>query len=133
MASEKAIYWTVLGVLALSVANGFVSEYRGWAGRVADRSIAMAERASEIAASYANLGSPDRDNDDLQRLVRSQVRMARVQSTVRRHQAEMVRVQVEGIRARVMEHGVQAVIACPRQNSVIDVPEPPQVFEDETF
>lgn len=133
MASEKAMYWTVLGVLALAVANGFMSEYRGWAGRLADRSIAMVEQASQMAASYADLGTPDRDNDDLKRLVRARVRMARVQSTVARHQPEMVRVQVEGIRARVMEHGVQAVIACPRQNFVIDVPEPPQLFEDETF
>ena len=133
MASERAMYWTAVGVLALSATNGFVSEYRGWAGRLADKSIAMAEQASEIAASYANLGTPDRDNDDLKQLVRAQVRMVRVRSTVGRHQAEIVRAQVEGIRARVMEHGVQAVIACPRPNIVIDVPEPPQVFEEETF
>jgi len=69
MASEKAMYWMVLGVLALSVTNGLVSEHRGWAGRLSDRSIAMVEQASEIAAGYVNLGTPDRENDDLNQAV----------------------------------------------------------------
>jgi hypothetical protein len=133
MASEKAMYWTVLGVLALAVTNGLVSENRGWAGRLADRSIAIAEQASEIASGFANLGTPDRENADLQRLVRDQVRLVHVQSTVARHQAEMVRVQVSGIRAQVMEHGVRAAIDCPPQDFVIDLPQPPQIFEDDRF
>ena len=56
MASEKAMYWMALGVLALAAANGFVTEHRGWAGRLADKSIAMAEQASEIAAGYCTIG-----------------------------------------------------------------------------
>src|ERR1700680_1287354 len=133
MVSEKAIYWMAVGVLALAVTNGFVSEYRGWAGRLADKSIAMMEQASEMAAGYANIGKPSRENDDLKRVVRAQVRLARIQGTFARHQAEMARLQVDGIRARVMENGIQAVIACPRQNFAIDVPRPPQIFEDDTF
>jgi hypothetical protein len=133
MASEKVIYWTVLGVLALASVNGLVTERRGWAARLADRSTAIAEQASsELAASYANL-TPDRENDDLQRLVRDQVRLVRVQSTMARDQADMVRVQVRGIRARVMQHRVHAVIDCPPQNLVIDLPQPPQVFDDSRF
>ncbi len=134
MASEKVIYWTVLGVLALAAANGLVTEHRGWAARLADRSTAMAEQASsELAASYSNLRTPDRENDDLQRLVRDRVRLVRVQSTMARDQADMVRVQVRGIRARVMQHRVHAVIDCSPQSFVIDLPQPPQIFEDGRF
>ncbi len=97
MASEKAIYWTAGGVLALAVTNGFVGEYREWAGRLADKS--MAKQASEIAAGYATWGAPDRNSDDLKRLVRAQIRLARVRSTFARRQVEMARVQVEGIGA----------------------------------
>jgi len=133
MASEKAMYWMVLGVLALSVTNGLVSEQRGWAGRLSDRSIAMVEQASKIAAGYVNLGTPDRENDDLNQAVSAQVRLARVRSALGRRRAEVVRVQVQGIRARVMERGIRAVVACPRQNLVIDLPQPPQIFEDDRF
>lgn len=135
MASEKVMYWTVLGVLALAVTNGLVNEHRGWAGCLADRSIAMADQiSSELAADYANLAMPDRENADaLRGVVSARVHLARVQSTQARRQAEVVRVQVEGIRARVMEHRIHAVIACPRQNLVIDLPQPPQIFEDHTF
>jgi hypothetical protein len=133
MASEKAMYWMALGVLALAVTNGFVSEYRGRAGRLAEKSIAMAAQVSEIAADYANMTAPGGENDDWKRVVRAQVRMARVQSTLARHRAEMARVQVQGIRARVLEHEIHAAIDCPRQNFVIDVPELPRTPEDETF
>jgi len=134
MASEKAIYWTAVGVLALAVMNGFVSQYRGWASRLADKSIAVVEQASEMAAGYVNLAA-GRENDGFKpterAVVRAQVRLARVQSSLARHQAEMARVQA--IRAQVMEPGIQAVIACPRENLVITVPQPPQISEDGTF
>jgi hypothetical protein len=136
MASEKAIYWTAVGVLALAVMNGFVSEYRGWASRLADKSIAVVEQASEMAAGYVNLAA-GRENDGFKpterAVVRAQVRLARVQNSLARHQAEMARVQAQGIRAQVMERGIQTVIACPRQNLVITVPQPPQISEDGTF
>jgi hypothetical protein len=121
MASEKAIYWLAVGVLAVAVMNGFVSEYRERASRLADRSVAMVEQTSEIVAGYANLAMPQcHENDGFKRLVRAQVRLARVRSTVARQQAEMARLQVEGIRAQVTGHGMQRVIACPR---------PPQILE----
>jgi hypothetical protein len=133
MATEKAMYWTVLGVLVLAGTNGLVTEHRGWAGRLADRSIAMTEQASEIASSYAKSVMPDRENDDINRVVSARVHLARVQSTLARRQAEVVRVQVEGVRARVMEHQIRAAIDCPQQSFVIDLPQPPQILEDETF
>jgi hypothetical protein len=127
MASEKAIYWTAVGVLALAVMNGFVSEYRGWASRLADKSIAVVEQASEMAAGYVNLAA-GRENDGFKPTER-----AVVQNSLARHQAEMAHVQAQGIRAQVMERGIQTVMACPRQNLVITVPQPPQISEDGTF
>ena len=133
MASEKVMYWTVLGVLAMAVTNGFVNEYRGWAGRLADKSVAMVEHASKVGAGYANREAPDVQNDDLNRVVSAQVRLAGVRSSLARRQAEVIRVQVEGVRARIMEQRIRALVACPRQDLVIAVPQPPQIFEEGTF
>ena len=108
MVSEKAVYWMALSVLALAAVNGFVSEYRGWAGRLAESSIAMVEQASEMATGYADPATPGRmnvgrKNDDLGRLVCAQVRLAQVQSNLARHQAEMIRAQVDAIRVQMLD------------------------------
>jgi ribosomal protein L16 Arg81 hydroxylase len=157
MASEKAVYWMALSVLALAAVNGLVSEYRGWAGRLADKSIAMVEEASEIATGYAdpatlgrmNMGRMNvvQTNDELGRLVCAQVRLARVQTRLPLHQAEMIRAQVDAIRVqmlnqkmldqRMLDQRIRAAIAAHTQpNIVIDVPEPPepaQIVEHATF
>ena len=156
MASEKAVYWMALSVLVLAVTNGFVSEYRGWAGRVADKSIAMVEEASEIASGYADPATLGRmkmsrmnvvQNDDLGRLVCAQVRLAHVQANLPRHQAEMIRAQVDAVRAqmlsqkmlgqKMLDQRIRAAIAARTQpNIVIDVPEPPepaQILDHATF
>jgi hypothetical protein len=133
MASEKAVYWTAVAVLALAVTNGFVSEYRGWADRLAGRSISMVEQASQIAAGYAKSGTPDSESGCLRRMVRSQVRLAHVQSNLARRRAEIARVQVEGIRTQVMERGINAVVVCPRRVVITDLPQVPQIFEDDNF
>jgi len=141
MASEKVIYWTVLGVLAMAATNGFVNEHRGWAGRLAGKSVAMAEHASKVASSYANPEAPDVEsdvqddaqNDDLNRVVSAYVRLAGVQSSLARRQSEVIRVQVEGVRARAVEQRIRALAACPGQDLVIAVPRPPQLFEEGTY
>ena len=151
MASEKAVYWMALSVLALAVANGFVSEYRGWAGRLADKSIAMVEEASEIANGYADPATLGRmkmsrmnvvQNEDLGRLVCAQVRLAQVQTRLPLHQAEMIRAQVDAVRAQMLDQKMLdrrirvAIAAHPLSNIVIDVPEPPepaQILEHATF
>ena len=135
MASEKMVYWIAVSVLALAAANGFVSEYRGSATRLADKSIAMVDQAPEMAAFYTNLATAS-EKDDLNGAVCAQVRLARLQSNLARHQAEMVRVQVGGIRVRLLEQRIGAAIARSRPNIVLDLPqppEPPQILEDATF
>jgi hypothetical protein len=129
MTSEKALYWSALSVLALAVLNGFANDYRGWAGRVANTSMAVAEQASETGAQYA--GRADR-NDDSARCVRVRANLARMRSDVARHQVEMVRMQVEGIRAQAIAHEIRAVVDCPEQNFAIQVPDMIQAFEDDS-
>jgi hypothetical protein len=157
MASEKAVYWMVLSVLTLAVANGFVSEYRGWAGRIANKSIAMVEEASEIATGYGDpvtLGRVDMGRmnmgptkDELGRLVCAQVRLAQVQTRLPLHRAEMIRAQVDAVRAQMLDQKMLdqkildrrirvAIAAHPLSNIVIDVPEPPEpaeIIEHATF
>jgi hypothetical protein len=133
MASEKATYWMVLGVLALAVTNGFVREHSGWAGRLADRSVAMAEQASDLAAGYITMARQAPDRDNFRQVAGLRPQLAQVRSVMARGRAEVVRVRAEGIRAQVMQDGVRAVIDCPRQNFAVEIPQPPQIFEDHTF
>jgi hypothetical protein len=133
MASEKVIYWTAVAVLALAGANGFVNQYRGWAGRVAEKSIALAEQASGLAANYANLGSEDHNRGDLGRFVHARVQMACLQSTLARHRAEIVRARVQMMRARVVRHEIHAAFEGPGSNFVVHVPEMPQASDDNNF
>jgi hypothetical protein len=133
MASEKAIYWTAVAVLALAGANGFVNQYRGWAARAAEKSIAMAEQASGLAASYANPGSQDHIRGDLGRFVDSRVQMACLQSTLARHRAEMVRAQAQMMRVRAVRHEIHAAFEGLGSNFVVDVPEMPQASDDNSF
>jgi hypothetical protein len=133
MASEKATYWMVLGVLALAVTNGFVREHSGWAGRLADSYVALAEQASDVAAGYVSMASQAPVRDDFRQIARLRPQLAQVRSAMARGRAETVRVRVESFRAQVMQDGVRAVINCPRQNFDVEIPEPPQIFEDHTF
>jgi hypothetical protein len=159
MASEKAMYWMAVCVLALGVANGFVSEHTGWADRLADGSLSLLDRVSETATRYAgvvamrldgdnlNLGNLDlrnlnlSDRDGGNRLlaraeisaVRAQARLACVEGTVARRQGEMARIQAQRIRARVREQAFREFIAGPREKLVIDVPETPEVSTDESY
>jgi hypothetical protein len=52
MESEKLVYWTTLGVLAMAAISGVATE-RGWSDRVADHSMTMISRASAKASKYA--------------------------------------------------------------------------------
>jgi hypothetical protein len=108
MASEKAMYWVAVAVLALAGTNGFVNDHPEWAAYLADRTIAMMEQASETAMRYATLGQDGSGRPQIA-VSRAQVRLACVQSTLARRQAETARLRAE-IRAQVMEHGPVVVV-----------------------
>jgi hypothetical protein len=126
MTSEKALYWTALTVLALAGLNGFATSYRDWAGRLASRSIALAEQASDLAVQ--SVGQND-GNADPQQCLRSEVRLARTRSTIARHQAELVRMKAEAIRARVMAHEVVQWSSDSNQDGLDDVSDRIQLVE----
>ncbi len=133
MASEKAMYWVAVAVLGFGMANGFFQDHGEWATRLADRSLAMMEDASETAMRYATLADITLDNDGRGRtqmaLVRAQASLACLQGTLARRQAEVARMPLERVRVRVMEYVPRAIV-CPRQSLAIDMP---QHLEHGTF
>lgn len=133
MASEKAIYWTAVMVLALAITNGFVRQYRERVSDLVNCAVAWVEERSEIAADSLKLRDPGRENADLSQVLGSQVHLARVDCNFTRPQVEMVRVRVERTRGRAMEHKFHEVINTPGGNFVIDVPQPAKGFEHGMF
>lgn len=143
MESEKAIYWMTLGVLTLATITGFVTGHRGWGDRLAERSIALASQATEMAANYSGiagavLGSGENDlgltpgavveiQSEAQN--RLQARLACAQRTLMRRQAEMVRLQAVQLRVRVLQRAPRAVV-WPGHRTVIEIPQIPDPPED---
>ena len=139
MESEKVMYWLTLGVLALATTTGFVDGHRGWGDRLAERSLAFVSQASQTAANYAEIagmaiGSGERDSAspspaviDVHNFVQSEVqaRLACVQSSLVRRQAEMMRLQAMRVQVRTMDRPARAMV-WSNPNIVIEVPQPPQ-------
>ena len=126
MASEKALYWMAVGVAALFLGNSFVGG-RSFAPSIAGRSTATAQRISGQAMRYAMLaqvifGRGDAGVVQAQTATaRAQARLAVVQAATAHREAAMARMQAERIRVLAS----RGVVACPRQNLVIDLPEVP--------
>ena len=139
MESEKVMYWVTLGVLALATTTGFVNQHRGWGDRLAERSLALVSQASVAAANYAEIagmamGSGERDSEssspavvDVHDFVQNEVqaRLACVQSTLVRREAEMTRVQAMRVQVRMMDRPARAIV-WSNPSVVIEVPQPPQ-------
>jgi hypothetical protein len=151
MESEKVIYWMTLGVLVLATTTGFVTEHRGWGDRLAEHSTALLSQASEMAANYAGIAAEvlgrgendlalppqavvDVQNVDMlnvDMLNKVQTRLACVQRTLGRRQAEMARLQAMRFRVRALERIPRAMV-WPDRNLVIEVPQEPPT-PDDTF
>jgi hypothetical protein len=142
MESEKVLYWMTLGVLAMAMTIGFVTEHRGWGDRLADRSIAIVSQASERARNYVEiaslmLGSGDGDSVRplravvIQNRVRAEVqnRLACTQQVLARRQAEMIRLQAMRMQVRMLKQSPPAFF-WSNPKMVIEVPQPPQVQVD---
>jgi hypothetical protein len=126
MASEKAMYWAAVAVLAFGVTNGFLNDHAEWADHLADRSIAMMAPVFETAMRFATLADValgDNGSGHAQMaLVRTQARLACAQSAWARRQAGMARLQAARIRMRLIEQGHGTVVVCPR--FTVDLPQP---------
>jgi hypothetical protein len=121
--------------------TGFANEHRGWGDRLAERSIALVSQASEMASNYVELAGVvlGRGESDsalpspavIQIQNEVQTRLACVQRTLVRRQAEMVRLQAMRLRVRAIER-VPRTIVWSGQDMAIEVPEIPEI-PDDTF
>ena len=124
MVSEKARYWMALGVAALFLSNSLVGGQSDWALRLADRSVATAQRISGQAMRYAVLAQVIVGRSEpgfvhaQNATARAQTRLALLQTAMARREATLARIQTERVRV-LANHPV----VCPRQNFVINVPE----------
>jgi hypothetical protein len=134
MASQKAIYWMAVGVAALFLGNSFVGG-RSLTPRVADRSMATAQRISTQAMRYAMLAQVIFGRDEAgfvqaqTTTACAQTQLAVVQTAMAHREAVLARVQAE--RIRVLAN--RRVVACPRQNLVINLPEVPMITAEGTL
>jgi len=126
MASEKALYWMAVGLVALMAGNHFASRFDGRG--LAERSMAWVEQLSgqsgsafAVAESWASSGSS--------RCVRAQAAMARaqahvasVQTAMARQDAACARLQAERARLMTMQQTRVRVIV-PNQNFRVEIPE----------
>jgi hypothetical protein len=150
MESEKLVYWTTLGVLAMAAISGVATE-RGWSDRVADHSMTMFSRASAKASKYAEiaravLGSDEADSvrapqpefaglneiqGEVQNEAQDQVqnRLACMQRVLVRRQAEMARLQAMRVQVRMLKHSPRTVV-WSGGNLMVEVPQAPQVQVD---
>ena len=134
MVSEKALYWMAVGVAALFLGNSFVGG-RSLTPSIADRSMTTAQRISGQAMRYATLaqlifGRSQAGFVHAQTATASaQARLAAVQAATAHREAALARVQAE--RIRVLAN--RRIVACPRQNLVINLPEVPMMTAEGTL
>ena len=134
MASEKALYWMAVGVAALFLGNSFMGG-RSLTPRIADRSMATAQRISGQAMRYATLAQVIFGRGEAgvvhaqTATARAQARLAVVQAAVAHREAAMARMQAE--RIRVLAN--REVVVCPRQNLVVKLPEVPVIASQGTI
>jgi hypothetical protein len=131
MASQKALYWMAVGLLALIMGNHFVSKFEGnclayKARAAADRISSKADRLMALADVMSGRTSTQIERAQTV-MVMTQTRLASVQSGLTRQEAACARL--EGSRARMMvlqqlEH-VQIPVVCPRPRAGFVIPLPP--------
>lgn len=139
MASEKAMYWMAVGLVALSLGNHFV---RGFDGRcLADRSLAAAQRLSGhasriVAMTEFMLGGTSLPQWRTQtEIVRMQAHFASVDIASVRQQAACARIEAEHERRMALQQVQQMrlEVLCPRQTLRLNVQPPPAVPREGTI
>ena len=123
-----------VGLAALFLGNSFTGG-RSSTPSIADRATATAQRISAQAMRYSMLAQVIVGRDEA-RFVQAQTatagaqtRLAVVQSAMAHREAALARVQAE--RIRVLAN--RRVVACPRQNLVITLPEVPMITAEGTL
>lgn len=125
MASEKALYWMAVGLVALVAGNHFVARFDGQ--RLADRSMVVWER---LSGQSGHLFSTMLDTADSRcarseaAMARAQARIASAQMSMARQDAACARLQAEKARLMAMEHMQEMSfrVVVP-QNFRVEIPE----------
>jgi len=137
MASEKALYWTAVGVVALLLGQHFVSRYDGRC--LANRSLAalqqLSSRASQsmaMAESTLDQATPQFASSETE-LAGIQTRFASLDSAIARQQAECARIEAERARQMAFREAQQMRLEmiCPRQR--LRAIHPPAMPDDGTI
>ena len=138
MASEKALYWVTVAVLAVFVGNHFANKYDG--GCITDRAMAAVQRLSGgvthfLAMGQVTLGNAPRLNVPELTMARVQSHFASMQANMARQQAACARLEAQ--RARMMalqqmQH-MRVRVICPRQSVRVEIPQAPVVVSDGTI
>jgi hypothetical protein len=122
MASEKALYWMSVGLLALVAGNSFLARHTAGLRSVARRSLVMAEMVSGHATGSLGraeivLGQRGMRFDHAQMAMAcAQTRLAGVQAAMARHEGELANIETERASQAVLEE-------LNRERQVIVVPE----------
>jgi len=126
MTFDKACYWVALGVLAFFLSNNFMTRNMSLMANLPRRSLAVAERLSDLAIRFVAMANlmADRSSSHFARsqatVACSQARLASIQAVLARHEAALA--QVEAQRARVIAiEPLQRRVIC-RRHSLGPVP-----------
>jgi len=127
MASEKALYWMAVGVLALMVGDHFASKLDGkcleqralasvqWLANQANHSMALAgATVGRISLPWAHAESS---------MAGVEARLASVQNAMARQEAACARLQGQRAQMRAMQGMRQLRVICPRQDLHVEIPE----------
>jgi len=138
MASEKALYWMAVGLVAFSLGNDFVSRHDGRC--LADHTLAAVQRLSGQASHFMSMADVALGRTSLPlahtetEVARIQAGLASVDATMARRQAACARLQAE--RARMTLRQMQPMhmeAICPRQTITLSIPRPPATPRDGTI
>jgi hypothetical protein len=128
MISAKASYWMAVGILALFVSNHLASRYEDEAGRLAGRSMAVAQQISGqathvMATAEMMFGGGEVHFVRAQNAMAcAQTRLASVETALASHEAALAKVQAEREQLRSLQQ-LRGTIMCPRQSLRMVMPQ----------
>ena len=139
MASEKALYWMAVGVMAVSLGNHFVSRHEGRC--LAGRSLAAVEQLSDQASHFMAMAGVLVGRTSLPRVrtdtevARIRTHFASVDTVLAGQQVACARLETERARMMVLQQVQQMRLegVCPRQVLELNVPRASAVPGDGTI
>ena len=139
MASDKALYWIAVIVMALGLGNSFVNDHPDWTRAAAGRPMVLADAACSRLSSMASVVDLmfGRSQEGVARtqvaMARVQGRLASVQARVASRKAEMARLEAQRVRTITIERINRTAVICAPQNTDTDAPDAaPAIQIDDT-